>query len=247
MTDILDYLDRQKDNIKDHLKIKYPNKLVPYATHISKDNNLKEMYPQIGNRQSPSEDRTIPRICVCDALIDCINGYQAILSDYNKNIPLIDNNRSECHTDTFRGGWYIYHIPYTHGLIPDNTLVGDQSVTNEYWLVNYKNNTSIIYYPNQIGKFFIKNHTRSYHDKKGIKHIFTMYLEIDSDLILIEDIVLSSGKYELQYIYNSLTNDPSDIRDILVKYEKIDDNTYNQIKENTVSLLSYSDTPFIHW
>ena len=235
---MLESITRYRDmsTVHTHLEIITPDDKIPYAMHISTNPNLKPMVPRIGERQSKSEDRTIPRVCVCNALIDCMNGYQAINHDYLENSPLPKKN-----TD-FRGGWYIYHIPFTYALLPDKSLVGDQELTNEYWLVSYSDDTKS-YNPERIGKFFLTALEKQYRDDKSIYNL-TLYIENDRDIYLYKDIILSSGKHKALYTYSekdriwSVEN---------VDYTTITDKEYYYIKDKTVSLLSHHEKPFVYW
>ena len=171
----------QNATIQKHTTIKTPDSKHPFALHISKDRNLKVMSPVIGFRQSPDEDRTVPRICVCDTIQDCITGYSAIEYDFEDNGPIPKYNSTSIHGVTFRGGWYIYRLDYEHALIPDTKLVYDAKSSGEYWLINYKKE-NINYYPKKIGKFFMESSTRRYKDQYGVENTYVFYYRVDEDV-----------------------------------------------------------------
>lgn len=90
--------------------------------HISKNPNIKEFYPMVTNRTVENEDRRIPRICVSNSIAGCVSGYANVFEDLTED-------------EDWRGGYYIYALPFKVAAIPDASLLASVAETDEIWIV----------------------------------------------------------------------------------------------------------------
>lgn len=235
------YLSILDKKVSKHLEI-VPSNNIP-ALHISPDHDLKDLIPRIGKRQGDKEDRTVPRICVSSTLIGCLVGYAAAEYEFMNKLPKDKLPRGI--KETWRGGWYIYQIPFEYGLRPDTKLVYDAPLSKEFWLVNYKANVK--YIPNKVGKIFINKAERVY-TGQGFNERYMYYIKVDDTIILEynekEDtsVTLKKGCYRL-----SLESDGGYDYKKDFTLEAITESEFENIRKETVSLLSFSDNPSIHW
>lgn len=231
-----DFLNNQNDHVKNNCKIQIVSNDFPFMLHVSTDNKVKEFIPRIGFRQAESEDRTIARICVADTLIGAISGHAGLFNDF-----LNEKNK------LYKGGYYIYAMPYEACLIPNEKLVYDAKVTGERWLVNYNDNTSS-YKGSIIGKYFLqKTETTVKNTKRFTKGV--IYLEIKKNIYLTENVLLQAGYYRIEgQIPDGKTSLVSYKNDRIYDVQQITIEEYNTIKKTTASLLSYSNpSPLYNW
>ena len=134
LIDIQEYIGTLSKNVQDNVTIvKAPNDN-PYLLHGSINGNIKEFIPRLAERplmdkdNNILEDRTVPRIHVSDFLMGCFEGISEL------QWYAIDDVTPP---DEYKGGWYIYRIPYHYALLPNETLLPDQKTSNEHWLVPY--------------------------------------------------------------------------------------------------------------
>lgn len=237
-----DFISMQNDKIQKNCKIKVPDDNHPFAIHISKDHQLKEMSPYISRRQAFSEDRTVPRVCVADSLYGCMVGYAGIYGDYQYYHPMPKMNSRDNSGVIFRGGWYIYAIDYQEALKPNKSLVYDASDTGEYWLVNYQKDQKP-YHPVNIGKFFIESHTRRYRDKQGTETTYVFYIKVDKDIFFDKNTPLHAGCYKLTQVF--LTTGKPEYNDKVKSYEysieKVAEEIFEDTRKITCSMLDYQN------
>lgn len=213
------------------------------ALHISSDPNLKQLIPRIGQRQGDMEDRTVPRVCVSSTLIGCLVGYAAAEYEFMNKLP--KNKQPKGLKDTWRGGWYIYQIPYEYALKPNHKLVYDATLSKEFWLVNYKANVK--YIPNKVGKIFINQAERIY-TGSGYIEKYIYYLKVDENIILDYyekkdvHVRLKKGCYRL-----TLEKDGGyDYRDDF-NIESIPESEFEKIRKASVSLLNFPELLSDSW
>jgi hypothetical protein len=118
-----DWLENTSEKVRRNVTIETPESLgVQHLLHISTDTNIRQFVPLIGRRQAPSEDRTVPRVCVCPHLLGCILGYADAVSDFHAD--------GAKQNDAFKGGWKIYGLSFDAALKPNSKLVYDAIIAN---------------------------------------------------------------------------------------------------------------------
>jgi hypothetical protein len=198
-TEIEQFYNIQTDKVKQNATIVSADELgQDYMLHISKKNMSKTPYtPIIGNRQAPSEDRSIPRVTVAPTLLGCIYGFAS-------TIEYIANYNPKNNTD-YKQGFYIHTIPFEYCLKPNNKLVYDASLTSEHWLVRYSEQTNT-YNAKLIGKLFCNKLTFLPVSGKTTKIIVEFYVSIDkAEGIKFNDkAYLNKGFYAIEFEYEKL-------------------------------------------
>lgn len=150
--DLEDYLEQLSDKVQRNVEIVTPESLGQnFMLHISMNTNIREFVPLIGRRQSPAEDRTVPRVCVAPSLLGCFIGY----GDTESNFLSFKPGQKTPLGDTWKGGWKIYALPFEAALKPSGRLLFDTKHSDEHWLVAY-NKDSAVYTPEAAGKAFYR-------------------------------------------------------------------------------------------
>lgn len=111
--------------------------------HIAKE-KFKELIPNVSKRAALTEDNTLPRVHVSPTLLGCINGYAGIVDD-------ITSSPFDSKFHNYRGGYYVYYIPFDYALVPNKKLVYDAEVTGEHWLITY-NKATKTFKPSSVGR-----------------------------------------------------------------------------------------------
>ncbi len=146
--DIKDFLSRVNDKVKRNVEIITPDELgQDYVLHIATI-NFSSLIPNVSRRGAWSEDNTVTRIHTSTDLMGCIRGHAGVV-DLALN-SIVTSSKSE----EYRGGFYIYQIPFKVALKPNTKLVYDSDYTNEVWLVPYNRETRV-YKPSIVGKMVI--------------------------------------------------------------------------------------------
>lgn len=188
--DIKSWLSTRTEDVVKGIEILKTTSLPANATfHISRSDGVKVFTPLIGTRQSKTEDRTTPRVCVAATLLDCVNGYAAVYNDFfTENI---DGKRKD---DYYRGGYYIYKFQSDYVVKVDKSLVYDSETSNELWLVPHSPNT-VEYKAPIIGKMWVRE-TSVLNGRKG-NVVFHWYMELtDTGCLVDNDTVLPTGYYK---------------------------------------------------
>lgn len=140
------YIQTLDPRVRDNVEIVSAQELKQdYLFHISKDGNIKKFTPQLSRRTAKKEDRTVPRICTATTLGGTVLAYQSIEHDY-------ELTREKDH---FKGGWYIYALPFELALRPKPAALYDVKATDEIWMVPYTEDLWSTT-PIRVGKFFAK-------------------------------------------------------------------------------------------
>lgn len=137
--------------------------------HISKNGKIKTFTPSVTSRTASKEDRSVPRVSTAPSLLGCLAGYAAAKWDVLNNWQ--GNNKD------FKGGWYIYNLPFEFALKPVPKLLVDQKATDEHWLVTYSVDTRH-YDPSIIGKFFYESITSLVRSNDNPFMMCTMKIEV---------------------------------------------------------------------
>ena len=167
-----------------------------YMLHISTNTNIKEFIPIIGFRQAKSEDRTVPRICVAPHLLGCLLGYAAVEQDFHNSYSNQESNKDK--KKSYKGGYKIYGFEFGACLKPNKKLVYDADCSDEHWLVNYSEETTV-YKPIDLGRIFVRAITYRGAKDEIPDSAMEMYIEIkNTDKVRFsKNLVLEKGYYRI--------------------------------------------------
>jgi hypothetical protein len=197
-----------------------------YLIHISKS-IIDKFVPIISKKAAPSEDNTVPRVHVCKTLSGCIAGYYNVVNDSINFKPIKKNNSLSI--GSYKGGYYIYVIPFDYCLVPNNKLVFDSDLTGERWLVTYNEKTR--YYPAICaGKLVVSAVHHIPRDNQTPIELVKLVLNTQMPLKLNDTISVANGSYEFIY---SESNEG-----FISDFKKITDEEYNKTKQLSASMLS---------
>jgi hypothetical protein len=146
----------------------------PVLLHMSRDSKIKKFIPNVTRRTGMDENRSVPRISTAPTLLGCFVGYCAARSDYM--YPDYEGKM-------YKGGWYVYGIPFQHAIKPNTKLLYDQKNSGEHWLVTYSPETRE--YPAEImAKVFYSDVTAIPRSGKNPTYRCTIMIEVLSTLPL---------------------------------------------------------------
>jgi len=187
--EIKQYLTVCSPTVRDNVKIvSFNDPGYQQLFHISDDSTIKSFNPRISQKTMKHEDRTLPRVSTSPFINGCMAGYGVIEDDYN-------TNRDK---KGFRGGWYIYSVPYDFGLKPNKTLQPDVEGTDEVWLIPYNDKQWKIV-PIRIGSLFIHQLVIYWEGKKRVvKAEFYLYNDSDTPIALSKDSIVERGYYSFK-------------------------------------------------
>jgi hypothetical protein len=234
--DLNNYLSLTTDLVVKNTKVVHVKDLPNKLLHIS-TNRQKVLIPNISQRASLGEDNTIPRVHTAPTILGCIAGYGNAFYDGRALHQSGTKN-------AYRGGYYLYTIPFEYALRPNAKLVPDVAVTNEYWLIPYSKEYSE-YTPDSISKMVTSDVTTINLSNGDIENIITFYIEITSDtpVLLDTDILLETGFYivKINFIIKYDAEDRNDdLRYNVISHEPTTKNVFKEKKDTTAALLSYS-------
>lgn len=139
----------KKPKVRNNAEIVKAPEDYPYMLHGSIDPSIKKFTPRLSERYAKGmEDRTVMRVHVSESIVGCI-----FAMDELTDIMLYNTTEEE--SEVFKGGWYIYAIPYKYALKPNHMLVHDSVRTSETWLVPYSKETKE-YKGEIIAKLFVE-------------------------------------------------------------------------------------------
>lgn len=231
------YLETRSKVVFDNVEIVTPDDHdgYPYMLHVSKNTNIKEFIPMIGDRQGDKEDRTTPKVCVAPAVYSALIGY-GLLFDENIRPNLVKQDTSH-----FKGGYVVYAFEYDCALRPNKKIIPYADMSDEHWLVAYNDDTST-YKGKQIAKFFVNSITVNKADSVKMFAVninVEMYIEVTDSkygLMFTNGTVLKKG------FYRSIGPDPTTIRNFKsiksIKVESISESEYKEKKKLSAALLS---------
>lgn len=188
---IQDYVDSLRPDVQKEVTIvsnKETN--LPYFIHISPETKPKYS-PRIGHRQLDYEDRTVPRITVADTLLGCFVGYGTLLYNVMSSSVNIDTKSQD-----FKGGLYIYALPFEYALRPSDKLMAESKRSNEHWLVAYED--KLHDWPcERAGKFYLTRITMLPVTTSRMDTEYTFHLEVLKPFYYTESQYLAVGYYEV--------------------------------------------------
>lgn len=243
------FLEKQKPKVRANAKIIEAEEDYPYMLHGSINDNIKVFTPRLAERYAKGqEDRTVDRVHVSETLVGCIMGMDE-LTGY------LQYNTGEEEVEVFKGGWYIYALPYKYALQPNVNLVHDANRSSEVWLVPYSKETKE-YKGEIIAKVFLE--TMSYanlgldENKNTLRKYITTYIvEVLNKSIKIDQ---SSNKQYPKGCYKVEITRTTDkghhvnysFNEDLVRVGKIDREEYNKKKVMAPKML-YKNKTFFNW
>lgn len=201
------------------------------ALHISPVDTIKEFVPRKCQRTMIGEDVLVPRICTDSTLLGCIRGYAVILRDFLKRKATNAGN------DSYRGGYYIYRIPYNVSVLPDTRLCPMARWIDERWLLPYR--SPEMGYPGEVvGKLFVNRIA-------GVKGMAASTYTIELLVEVMEGEIMWDAGRRLEVGYHRLTvpeassyfDERFDID--AVSYDRVSISEYMQRKGLRAELLSY--------
>lgn len=244
------YLEEQKPKVRNNAEIIKAPEDYPYMLHGSIDPSIKKFTPRLSERYAKGmEDRTVMRVHVSESIVGCIFAMDEL-------VDIMIANTTEEESEVFRGGWYIYAIPYKYALKPNNVLVYDSIRTSETWLVPYSKETKE-YKGEIIAKVFIESmHVVNMGINKNKdtlrKYVTTYILEVLDKTVKIDQLSnkqYGKGLYKVEivrtndkglYVYYNVGKDN-------VRVIKLDKNEYmNKKKEMAPNLFTGKKT-FLNW
>lgn len=203
--------------------------------HISKDTNVKEFIPRIGDRQGKTEDRTVPRITVAPTLLGCMIGYAGQTHDFF-DLP----STGEPQDLKYKGGYKIYAFEFNAAVKPNARLVYDANMSGEHWLVSFSPENST-YKAVSAGKMFYSNMVLTARAGKLPIISGDLYVEItlEEGCRFSKNIFLPKGYYLITG--DAAQNIRSWETDSTMKMRAIDKNEYMSAKLRSAALLEYKE------
>lgn len=207
----------------------------PFLLHIAKI-KFKELTPNISRKAGVNEDNTVPRVHCSVNLLGCIIGYAELIFDTLDMDIYYKEDRT-----LFKGGYYVYTIPFTYALKPNSKLVYDSLESNEHWLVTYNQHTKT-YKPNFVDKMFITNMNVIPDINNSKSWVCTIYLSVSNILPITKDIVLNKGYYslEIKFINNKVKYE-------VLGYKTIDKTEFEKERIVRTDMLSFKEPKFLNW
>lgn len=246
ISDIENYIDLLPDKVVRYLSVVTPETLgQDYLIHMSTNTNIKEFSPVIGFRQATTEDRTTPRICVCNTILGCFLAYCGATSDFFTN-----KSTGKKEDFKWKGGWKLYYFDFEYSLLPTKQLVFDVNKTNEHWLVTYNKDT-VKYVPKHAANMFYQN--IRYVNKSGThpEPEGTLFLEVkkETGILFSKNIYLSLGYWKVdgpvfEPMYNT---DVSFKNDRVFNATAISKEEYVAVKKSCADLLSFKEPIYLNW
>lgn len=237
--------NRQLEELNQTLKL-YSPKIVKKLSIISKEDlgqpelfhiatqRFTTLLPNVSKRAAWSEDNTIPRVHTAPTLLGCVDGY-ASMFDIAMHEPPSGKKK-----DDYRGGFYIYFIPFDYALKPTKQLVYDAELSDEHWLVAFNAETRQ-YKPSSIGRLVISTVTLSPSSEGKIKQLLNVYVEIpkDAKLRLHENVWLTEGYWRIEMERAAAWHET-----IITKYKSVNQNVFETEHQEHAALLNYENPQF---
>lgn len=244
------FLEKQKPKVRANATITEAEEDYPYMLHGSINDSIEVFTPRLAERYAKgSEDRTVERVHVAETLVGCIMAMDE-LSYY------LQYNIDEEEAEVFKGGWYIYAIPYQYALKPNVNLVYDAGRSNEVWLVPYSKETKE-YKSEIIAKVFLESMSYANlgmdENKNTLRKYITTYIaEVMSKSIKIDQ--SSNKQYPKGYYKVEITRTTENghhvnhsFNEDLVRVIKIDKDEYNKKKKVMAPKILYKNKTFFNW
>ena len=244
------FLEKQKPKVRANAAIIEAPEDYPYMLHGTIDDSIKAFIPRLAERYAKGlEDRTVDRVHVSETLVGCIMGMDEL-------VGYLQYNTGHEEAEVFKGGWYIYAIPYKYALKPNANLVDDAGRSNEVWLVPYSKETKE-YKGEIIAKVFLESMSLANlgidENKNTLRKYITTYIvEVMSKSIKIDQ--SSNKQYPKGYYKVEITRTTDSghhvnhsFNEDLVRVIKIDRDEYNKKKKVMAPKMLYKNKTFFNW
>lgn len=207
-----DWLSFQSSRVRNNVKIVE----VPQAYHISSNLKIKRFMPMIGNRMDPTEDRTIPRVCCGETVLNSIRGHAAVAWDQL-------DAWFEGQFDEFA----IYEMPFKQYLAPNKKLVFDAEYTHELWVVPH-DATTVSFKADIVGHFMMEEYLQTI--RHGEDAITVVYVVRTTKPVVFDRGIVMDGYYRVSISSANKLNKPKFESPYTVdKVEKITSASYNAV------------------
>lgn len=229
------FLSLQPNRISKHLEVVNKEELGPLL-HVSTNRDIRKFTPFVTQRTGNNENRSVPRISTAPTLLGCLIGYVAALYDFEDS----------SYEKGYRGGWYIYEIPYELALKPSPNLLYDQANSDEHWLVTYSKSTRD--YPAHLkGKFFYKGVQWTSRSGQRPFREMTMFVETFEDSVRFgKQQVLGKGFWEIKGPEPS-QNTEFWHEDHLYSVKRLSQVEYNAVKKISADMLFMLKPVSLKW
>lgn len=189
---------------------------LPQTYHISENAKIKNFVPMIGDRQAPSEDRTVPRVCCSESIYDAIKGHAAV-------------------SNSMIGGWSrgkieifnVYEFAFNEYIKPNKKLVFDADVTNELWVVPYSPKTT--YFKAAIvSKFTMSDYALSFNEGQSEETV--TFVGVTDKPVLVGNGVYINGGFELVISFKGAANSDKFYNDMeIVELRKVSPSKFDKL------------------
>lgn len=241
--DLESWLESRSRKVQDNVEVVTPKELgQDYFLHVSVNTNIKEFVPRIGDNQMPTEDRTVPRLCVAPTILGCLGGMGAFEHYFHE----FEIGQKSMTGVTYKGGVKIYGIPFKAALKPSSKLVPDVKHSDEYWVVSY-NKETIAITPESWGKVFIESIRYMPRNGKQPSAECTLYIEVTKEegLWFTNGVFLKKGYWSVEGPASGFTtmtwSDKTQERMFTTK--EISKGDYTNVKSRTAAMLSMENLP----
>ena len=178
------YLATVSPKVRENVKVVSPEDLgTDTLFHVTYDPKIRSFNPRVSQKTMSSEDRSLPRVSTSPYIGGALAGYAVVEWEFN----------SERSRKDFRGGWYIYAIPFEYALKPNKEVQPDVEGTDEIWLVPY-NDAQWKIIPKRIGAFFIEELRVRWEGRRRIvTALFCLENDSDTPIALSRDVIVKRG------------------------------------------------------
>jgi hypothetical protein len=204
--------------------------------HLSINGKIRKFTPSVTDRTALKEDRSVPRVSTASSLLGCLIGYAKARWDFSK-LPGKDKQ--------YRGGWYLYQLPFAWALKPTPTLLYDQENSDEHWLVTYSEQTRE--YPATIVAkcFYEEVRLVGRYGKQPRAECRLLVEVLGSPIRFGVNTVLTHGHWEIE------GPEPSNYiesfkHDREYRIRKLSKSDWSVAKKATADLLAY-EPPYLEW
>lgn len=216
---LIDFVTKINKKTKDNLRAVEANPNYPYLLHGSANPSIPEFIPRINtDRMGSEEDKKIKRVHVADTLIGCIIGMEELISFLQKGV------KKENYSKDYKGGWFIYRIPYHYALIPNEKLLFDAPYSNEHWLVELG---KIKEYKGEVISTVIAESIKIENTGNDVSPwLVSLLIEVkdDTGILLMKNKRLRKGYYRVTFPWSTFVN-------VRVKWDDVEKIKVYSIKE----------------
>lgn len=238
LQDVQFRLKQFTNKVQNNVTIVTPDTLQQDCVYHIAWQRFSYLVPNVSRRASPTEDNTVPRIHTALSLLGCLRGYAGITWQIFHNVA---HPKVKAHE--YKGGWYLFSVPFDYALAPNTKLVFDSDYTKEHWLITYDAETRT-YKPRHTHRFYFTKLEVIPLNTGKTENTLTLLLEIipGATIHLTDDgILLKEGYYKV--ILNDVGGDYN-----YVKHSKISASDFTAgLERHTVKLGLEHQLSFQNW